>query len=751
MPIHYHELAGFAPTNLAALRLQHTLELCQAIDRNEDVSLLQVLSPVDGSDREVLVIDVECDEIPNRNPVGLRSPERLAIMVGPGGNSPPTVLAMRKDFPGVMHLNATPAGEPRSLCLYFEPHRSAMRSWTAPKFLRRIQWWLLKTSQGALHAADQPLELPFFDTGWELVIPADFDQLRQRADLRFFASFVEPAHLRGTSTLMLQAAAVANAKVEALGIAIIDCPPIVHGNRTDIPSTLGAAADELAGRGLDLAAMLRDNLWRQIQPNGETLKGASDRFVVMLNMPVCRDPRAAPERSQRLALLTTVGRLELGLRLGAYTCVDGRVFKDTPIGGRAPTEGDWRSLLTLPAAVLDAPSRKSFRALSATSNEGPDAAVLVGAGALGSELLNLWTRAGWGSWAIIDSDHVKPHNLARHAAFFNQVGQPKASACKLLADQTYGSEGIVRAIVADACDRTSEGVVTALADASLIVDCSTTVDFPRLASASAHAARHASVFLTPNGKGSVLLLEDQGRQCRLRTLEAQYYRALLNHAWGQHHLDGHLGTFWSGASCRDISYKLPHSSVVAHAATLAEQLIRRHEQPQAAIHVWHRDSATGAVEVFDVPIHEPIVRPRGRLTVHLDKGLENKLRQLRTAKLPTESGGVLLGYHDLNLGEAVIVDVLPPPPDSLHSTQHFERGVEGLLESYSEVQRRTGNVVGYLGEWHSHPPGHSARQSPDDLLQLFKLALGMADDGLPVIQLIVSDRDLELYAGEVVA
>jgi integrative and conjugative element protein (TIGR02256 family) len=135
----------------------------------------------------------------------------------------------------------------------------------------------------------------------------------------------------------------------------------------------------------------------------------------------------------------------------------------------------------------------------------------------------------------------------------------------------------------------------------------------------------------------------------------------------------------------------------------------------------------------------------------LDKGLESKLRQLRAEKLPAESGGVLLGYHDLNLGEAVIVDVLPPPPDSRHSTGFFERGAEGLLELYGEVQRRTGNVVGYLGEWHSHPPGHNARQSPDDLLQLFKLTLGMADDGLPVIQLIVGERDLELYAGEVVA
>lgn len=100
MPLPYHKLAAFAPADRAALRLPRTIELCQVIDRTRDISLLQVLRSIDGSDREALVVDVECDEIPNRNPVGLRSPERLAIVVGAGGNSPPTVLALRQDFPG---------------------------------------------------------------------------------------------------------------------------------------------------------------------------------------------------------------------------------------------------------------------------------------------------------------------------------------------------------------------------------------------------------------------------------------------------------------------------------------------------------------------------------------------------------------------------------------------------------------------------------------------------------------------------
>lgn len=74
MPLTYHELEGFAPADRAELHLPHAVELCRAIDRNRDITLLQVLRSVDGSDREALVVDVECDEIPNRNPVACAVP-----------------------------------------------------------------------------------------------------------------------------------------------------------------------------------------------------------------------------------------------------------------------------------------------------------------------------------------------------------------------------------------------------------------------------------------------------------------------------------------------------------------------------------------------------------------------------------------------------------------------------------------------------------------------------------------------------
>ena len=153
-------------------------------------------------------------------------------------------------------------------------------------------------------------------------------------------------------------------------------------------------------------------------------------------------------------------------------------------------------------------------------------------------------------------------------------------------------------------------------------------------------------------------------------------------------------------------------------------------------------------------MHDVPVLPERRislddLAVFIDDGVEQKLRELRRQGFPNETGGVLLGYYDFNIKAVVIVTGLPAPPDSKASRDSFERGIAGLAEAVKDASVRTAGMVSYIGEWHSHPPGHSASPSGHDLMQLIQLALGMSDDGLPAVQLIVGEHDLQVLQGEV--
>ncbi|WP_284077275.1 Mov34/MPN/PAD-1 family protein, partial [Herbaspirillum aquaticum] len=121
-----------------------------------------------------------------------------------------------------------------------------------------------------------------------------------------------------------------------------------------------------------------------------------------------------------------------------------------------------------------------------------------------------------------------------------------------------------------------------------------------------------------------------------------------------------------------------------------------------------------------------------------------KLYQLRDQTLPNETGGVILGYVDQKRDAIHLVDVLPAPLDSDANRTAFTRGAAGLPEAVAEAAARTANIVGYLGEWHSHPRFSSTALSAEDQVLLSYLADMLAQDGMPALMLIVGDGDMSI-------
>jgi integrative and conjugative element protein (TIGR02256 family) len=742
----FHELVNVSEiADAAALTIPRAKALLDAVTHQRDYAVVQLLQHSAGGapTLEFLIVEVECDSVPPKNVYGINYRERLALCVPDNPKQLIEVLALRKDFPILMHQNQGAPDSPASLCLYFEPVATVLRTWTPPSFLRRIQWWLEKSARGELHPADQPVEHLFFASKYELVLPWNLVALRNSQAHRFVIAR-GPERVDEGFTCFLEAIPKdAPAKIGTAAPVELVLPPIVHGFVERDPATLGQLADILVRRGTDLVAALRDALQERVGEAG-ILATADDKFtVILLHVPVCRTEGADPVRISHRAFVVLTGALQLGVATGALMLHEQRYFKDLMNGQQT---SQWRSLGVFPMDVLSQNDAAAARKQSGITDEGP-AGVLIGAGSLGSAMLNLWARSGWGRWTVIDKDHIKPHNLSRHVAFAQHIGEPKATvAADLHAAATHGATELI-ALNADASDFAQEAITHAVTATKLVVDASTTLEYPRAASAVDAFARHISVFITPNGNASVLLAEDAKRLIRLRTLEAQYYRALIQNNWGEHHLAGNASSFWSGASCRDISMVMPYSRIMGQASTLAEQVPLAAASEEAMIRVWQRDPVQGGVKVHDVLALSERRMALGEFDLFIDAGVEQQLRDLRAKGFPSETGGVLLGYYDFNIGAVMIVAGLRAPPDSKCSPASFERGIVGLAEAVNEASKRTAGIVGYIGEWHSHPSGHSASPSRDDLVQLVHLALGMADEGLPGIQLIVGEHDLQVLQG----
>jgi integrative and conjugative element protein (TIGR02256 family) len=219
----------------------------------------------------------------------------------------------------------------------------------------------------------------------------------------------------------------------------------------------------------------------------------------------------------------------------------------------------------------------------------------------------------------------------------------------------------------------------------------------------------------------------------------QYYRSIISTKWGKDHLVGHKGGIRVGAGCRDVSFIISYEIIQFHAAMLARQVRLLRDKSEAYIRIWSGNYETGTLASYEIPVYESARFKRGDWNVIMDNGLREKLSRMRMFHLPNETGGVILGYIDQKLKHIYVVDVLNAPPDSDGNRTGFTRGVDGLKAALEKVTQRTANIVGYIGEWHSHPEFTSAYPSAIDRVLIKQLADALELDGQPALMIIVGE------------
>lgn len=730
------------PEQLATPQLLGLLRACREHLDFKVVELRQIngAPPYAG-----IVVEAGDGTVEPHNDVGILPRERLCLAFRPGETTPAEVRALRADFPDVVHLNAVNAGEAASLCLY-EDWAFEERRWTPQRHLARILWWLRCTADGTLHAQDQSLEQLFYATGQTVVLPAEFEE-RTADEL----GTIYCRQVQRPDKLYL-VATTAKPDTEAAGIQplVVDVSPVANLPIQRAPWTLDELDTYLARMGVDFHAPFEAAFKRQFRLSSKG-EGVDGQMLLIVRIPRTRNGQI--ERLDCRGFLIAEKFEEVGIKLGALCRpVPGgpaSIVDDLAIGGAAlAPETAWRSIAVGLVELRHMPSRKFARTLSGLPQDDADfAGVLAGVGSLGSGLVDIWAREGWGRWTFIDPDDVAPHNLVRHAATSGAIGFPKVEWARAHVAHTLGHdrEGSV-AIAAPANELGRSDVGDAIRNAKLLVDASTTIAVPHDWSEN-DVPRSASLFFTYSGLSAVLLLEDQERQVRLSSLEAQYYRAILSSAWGEGHLHK-PSQLRVGAGCRDHSVVLAHELVKLHAAQLARRLRKAVASTSGAIQVWTLDDKTGAISAFSMEVHSVKSITHGDWRVYWDTGLEAKLYAMRKACLPDETGGVLLGVIDQKLHTIAIVDASDAPPDSSADATSFVRG-EGAEDVVSHGENLTGGMVSYVGEWHSHPAGHSSDPSSTDVVLLATLASRLAADGIPALMVIVSEEGVGVSLGEI--
>jgi integrative and conjugative element protein (TIGR02256 family) len=744
--IDWGELIEGIPDELANSQLSGLLRACE---EHSDFRVVE-LRRVSTTPPHVGIVVDACDgTIAPQNSVGILPRERLCLSYQPGASTPAEVRALRSDFPDVLHLNGVDEHEPASLCLY-ESWSFEERRWTSQRHLARILWWLRRTSDGTLHAQDQGLEQLFYDTGYVVVLPAEFSG--QPSD-ELGAIHLAEIERAGQRTYLIASCAKPGKHGSLIQPLVVDLPPISNQPVQRAAQTLG----ELDAQFRRLGSALEPHLSQAIKRQSRVLNGEaalSGALLLLLRVPRIRDKEV--ERVDVRGFLLIDGFEEVGIKLGAlFRPQPGKpafAVDDIVIGAlKSDQSKEWRSVTIAMVDPRSMPSRMHARVMSGIDEEGAAfAGLLAGVGSLGSALADTWARGGWGRWTFIDPDDVSPHNLIRHRARSGEVGFSKAHVVQAQSTHALGQgRDNFSAICARANDLSNPDVENALKAAELLIDASTTIEVPRDWS-ELDLPRSASAFFTFSGLSAVLLVEDRERQVRLSSLEAQYYRAIITQEWGESHLET-PGRVRVGTGCRDHSLVLPYELVQLHAAQISRRLRRAVAHAEASIQVWTLDDTSGAMKAVSVPAYATRSRQFGEWSVRWDDGLIVKMRAMRKVKLPAETGGILVGAIDQKLRTITVVDACDAPADSQEEAHSFVRGTEGGQAYVARCERLTAGMVGYVGEWHSHPQGHSAKPSATDIVLLGTLAMRLHGDGIPALMVIVSEEDFGVSLGTTIS
>lgn len=706
-----------------------SVELVKSLDTTGFGTLVSVH---ESNGQDALTVDIGPLEIPQYPAIPVNRIERVEIVSV--DDDLPTVYC-RADFPIVPHLNILPDDQ-KTLCLFDLSYEDVKYMFNANMFLQRIVFWFQQTARGQLHQPNQPLE-PFF--------PGARDGLILRLDnANPFVRLKQTNTPHGVLYQEIPLDDRANGQVYT--IIDIKIQKVFSQNIINkMPKTLGELDAAFGDSILENLEDYIHQIWgiRQTSVYEEVFQQKETELrnspvILALRISVARTQGSEPEQRQIKAFRIAQSFQSLFQAFG-YKQVQKKLIK-------TPKLDRHEQLPLEPYEVLFSYDRLTAHLFNERNPRQKDNRfVQIGLGALGSQVANNCIRSGYGKWVYVDSDVLYPHNLARHCLSPEYIGQNKAQAMQAYANSLTGAHdpSVIDAIPYCTFDKQAlEDIALAVSSSKLIVDCSASVAVGRsVAFELAGSTRAVSFFMNPSGTALIMLLEDPVRSICLDTLEMQYYRMLTRTPSLREHLKSDHRVLYS-STCRGTSLVYPQDNAAIFSGLCSKAIKECETNNSASISVWsldglslHRHEEAG--ERFD----EVYCRD---WFVKISTSLISKLYSQRLAKLPNETGGVLIGAFDFAHHICYIVDSIDSPSDSQEYPGAYIRGSNGLLESVTEIEDITIGNLCYVGEWHSHPTA-STQPSHDDKVLLTAISDYAFVRGNPGIMVIVGNQNYSVF------
>lgn len=393
--------------------------------------------------------------------------------------------------------------------------------------------------------------------------------------------------------------------------------------------------------------------------------------------------------------------------------------------------------------------------------------LFLGCGALGSKIILHLAKNGFVNSSIIDNDTVYPHNIIRYGLLHESLGWNKAKA------MDYAIKGI---FYADNKSVHSEAIPDDIISFfyhhnqltfkkyDWIVDTTASpVVFHLLATTNLPDSLHVCrCEIANSGNIGIMYVEGKMRRPRLDDLQALIFDMAidypeiskwlrLNREDRESKIGSRLQEINLGISCSSETMLLSDEIVSLHSASFTagfKKITKIGAIEEGFIQLSFYD------ESKDVPFYFKLIKIQPTFSlkcrnnpeweVRIRSGIDNELKELLEISKPNETGGILVGLINNNRKIIYITRILKAPSDSVTAPYAFSRGINDVPENIKKIQESTGAMIGYIGEWHTHPEGHP-NLSTMDMLTVQKIKHNLDKVPMPTFTMIVTEKGLYSY------
>jgi integrative and conjugative element protein (TIGR02256 family) len=437
-------------------------------------------------------------------------------------------------------------------------------------------------------------------------------------------------------------------------------------------------------------------------------------------------------------------------------------------GDHWPKEGAWDPAATVDLSDHRTPLTPAFaQQISALPADGAaEPTVVFGAGALGSKVATHLARGGSVAMKIVDNAKISPHNLVRHALGGRAIGLSKAEALKDELVKLYPGQPELpieaKDVSALSCLREADFFT---GYANLVDMTASNIVFNALRDADLpDTLRVHRAEIAHRGRLGLLSIEGRGRNPRLDDLQSLIFDSAIEDdavaAWLEEVKStrddrigsGGLEDIQIGLSCSSATMRLADEVVSFHAAAatrrirpyLAKDGLSRTDGAVYCSFLGDDGDGKAATQTFAPTV---VLRADAEWQIRIAAIAAEQMSDLVRRHSPSETGGILVGRIAATKKTIYVTRLVPAPPDSRGTPWIFTRGTEKLPEALDRVHRRTGGLLTYVGEWHTHPMGGSDLSDTDENAVISLRAI-LDHVGLPTLVTIVTPDEIRPHLFE---